>query len=72
MTLNYVKEGIEYTIDRIDTGDSEMNSFLTSLGCYSGEPIKVLSRKRAGCVVAIRGGRYSFDKNLAERITVQS
>ena len=70
MNLLRADEGREYIIQRIDTDDEELDSFLFSLGCYSGEPITVISRKRAGCVVAVKDGRYSIDNQLAEAIVV--
>ena len=70
MNLRQVKEGEVCIIRSIETGDEELNSFLFSLGCYSGEPITVVSRRRGGCVVAIKDGRYSIDPRLAEAITV--
>ncbi len=63
-------KGKEYTIRRINTNDEELNAFLFSLGCYSGEPITVVSRRRAGCVVAIKDSRYSIDSRLAKSIVV--
>lgn len=70
MTLNRAEEGIEYIVQSINTGDEELDSFLFSLGCYSGEPVTVISRNRSGCVVAIKEGRYNIDKHLAEAIIV--
>ena len=46
MTLNNAPEGKEFIISRIETDDEELDSFLFSLGCYSGEPITVVSRRR--------------------------
>lgn len=63
-------EGKEYIVSAIKTNDDELNSFLFSLGCYSGEPITVISRKRSGCVVSIKDGRYNIDRQLAEAIEV--
>ena len=60
----------EYIIKGIETADEEMNVFLFSLGCYSGEPITVISRKRKGCVVSIKDGRYSIDDQLASVIII--
>ena len=71
MSLNEAQEGKEYVIERIETDDEELDSFLFSLGCYAGEPITVVSRRRATCVVAIKDGRYSIDKALAEAIIVR-
>ena len=70
MTLLSAQEGKEYIIERIDTDDEELNSFLFSLGCYSGEPITVISRRRSGCTVSIKDGRYSIDNALARAISV--
>ncbi len=70
MNLISAQEGKEYIIQRIDTDDEEMNAFLFSLGCYSGEPITVVSRRRGGSVVSIKDGRYNIDDQLAEAIVV--
>lgn len=70
MTLNEAMEGKEYTISKIDTDDEELDAFLFSLGCYSGENITVVSKKRSGCVVSIKDGRYNIDNQLAEAIVV--
>ena len=61
MTLKSAVEGQEYTIKNIDTDDEELNSFLFSLGCYSGEKITVVSHIKGGCVVSIKDGRYNID-----------
>ncbi len=60
----------EYIIKEIATDDEELNAFLFSLGCYSGEPITVVSRKKKNCVVAIKDARYSIDNELASAILV--
>ena len=70
MNLMTAQEGKEYIIQRIDTDDEELNAFLFSLGCYSGEPITVISRKKRGCTVSIKDGRYNIDRQLAEAIIV--
>ena len=70
MNLANAQEGIEYIIQRIETDDEELDSFLFSLGCYSGEPITVISHLKGGCVVAIKDSRYNIDKQLAEAIIV--
>ena len=70
MTLLNAEEGKEYTVQRIETNDEELNSFLFSLGCYSGEPITVISHKKGSCVVSIKDGRYNIDSQLAEAIIV--
>ena len=70
MNLMNAQEGKEYIIRAIDTDDEEMNAFLFSLGCYSGEPITVVSRKRGGCVVSIKDARYNIDRHLAAAIIV--
>ena len=71
MTLLTAQLGKENIVRSIETNDEEMNAFLFSLGCYSGEPITVISRRRSGCVVSIKDGRYSIDKQLADAIAVE-
>ena len=70
MNLSVAEEGREYIIQRIETDDEELNAFLFSLGCYSGEPITVVSRRKGGCTVSIKDGRYNIDNQLAEAIIV--
>ena len=70
MSLKTAKIGKEYIISRIDTKDEELNGFLFSLGCYSGEPITVIARRWGSCTVAIKNGRYSMDSRLAAAIMV--
>ena len=72
MTLMNAELGKEYIVSSISTEDEELNAFLFSLGCYTGEPITVISRRRGGCVVSIKDGRYSVDKQLAGAIALSS
>lgn len=70
MRLNETVEGKEYIIKQIETDDEELNAFLFSLGCYSGETITVVARRKSGCTVSIKDGRYNIDNQLAEAIIV--
>ena len=70
MTLHSAQEGKEYIIDRIETDDEELDAFLFSLGCYSGEPITVVQHLKSGCVVSIKDARYNIDHQLAEAIEI--
>ena len=70
MNLTKAEEGKEYIVRAIETDDEELNAFLFSLGCYSGEPITVIAHRRSGCVVSIKDGRYNIDKQLAEAILI--
>lgn len=70
MTLKDAAVGAEHIIQEIRTGDEELQSFLFSLGCYSGEGITVLSCKKGGLVVSIKDARYNIDPQLAEAILV--
>ncbi len=70
MTLNEAVEGTEYIIKDIKTDDEELDSFLFSLGCYSGEAITVVARRRGGCVVSIKDARYNIDNQLAGAIII--
>ena len=71
MTLLNAEEGKEYVVVSINTDDEELDSFLFSLGCYSGEPITVVSHRKHGCVISIKDGRYSIDNALAEAIVIE-
>jgi ferrous iron transport protein A len=70
MTLMQAKSGREYIVRAVETGEAELDAFLFSLGCYSGEPITVISRRRGGMTLAIKDGRYNIDELLAERIRI--
>ena len=70
MNLLSAQEGKEYTIRNIATEDEELDAFLFSLGCYSGEPVTVIAHRRGGCVISIKDGRYNIDHQLAEAIEI--
>lgn len=70
MNLTQALEGQEYVIRGIETEDEELNAFLFSLGCYSGEPITVIAHRKGGCVVSIKDGRYNIDSQLAAAILI--
>ncbi len=70
MNLKEAVEGQEYIIREIKTDDEELNAFLFSLGCYSGETITVVSQKKRSCVVSIKDARYCIDNQLAESIII--
>ena len=70
MTLMDAVEGKEYIIQQIETDDEELDAFLFSLGCYSGETITVVSHLKSSCVVSIKDARYNIDNQLAEAIIV--
>ena len=70
MTLRDAILGQEYIIKEIETDDEELDAFLFSLGCYSGELITVVSHLKGGCIVSIKDGRYNIDNQLAEAIII--
>ena len=70
MTLLEAIEGKEYVISQINTDDEELNAFLFSLGCYSGEAITVVAHRKSGCTVSIKDARYNIDNQLAEAIEI--
>ena len=70
MDLTLAEVGKEYIIKEVETGDSEVNSFLFSLGCYSGEPITVINKMKSACIVIIKNARYSIDKNVAMHVKI--
>ena len=68
MNLKSAEVGKEYIIRQINTDDEELNAFLFSLGCYTGETITVIARRKSGCTVSIKDSRYNIDTQLAEAI----
>ena len=70
MNLRDAVEGKEYVVRQIDTEDEDLNAFLFSLGCYSGEHITVVSNLKGGCIVSIKDGRYNIDHQLADAIII--
>lgn len=70
MNLIDANVGEEYIIKGIVTDDEELNAFLFSLGCYSGEPITVIDRKKKNCVIAVKDARYNIDNELASAISI--
>lgn len=70
MNLADAMIGEEYIVKEIQTEDEDLKSFLFSLGCYSGEPITVISHIKGGCVVSIKDARYNIDTDLAKAISI--
>ncbi|MFV0314031.1 MAG: FeoA family protein [Anaerotignum sp.] len=70
MTLVQAELGKKYTVSGIHTDDEELNSFLFTLGCYSGEEITLVSKISGNYVVAIKDGRYNIDQDLAQAILI--
>lgn len=70
MNLNSAETGREYLITDIVTDDDEMRKFLFTLGCYSGEPVTVVSRRKNSCVVSVKDARYSIDSDLAAAVRI--
>ncbi len=70
MNLLNANAGEEYIVKEIATEDEDLNAFVFSLGCYSGEPITVISHLKGGCVVSIKDARYNMDRDLAQAISI--
>jgi Fe2+ transport system protein FeoA len=70
MSLSEAQEGKEYIVKGIATEDEELDAFLFSLGCYSGEPVTVISKRKGGCVVSLKDARYNMDTDLAQAILI--
>ena len=70
MNLTQAEVGKEYIINSIETDDEELDAFLFSLGCYSGEPITVIAQRKSGCTVSIKDARYNIDNQLAAAIII--
>ena len=70
MNLSEAAIGETYIIKDILTEDEDLRAFLFRLGCYSGEPITVISQLKNGCVVSIKDGRYNIDNGIAEAVLI--
>lgn len=70
MNLTGANTGETYIVKNIQTEDEELKAFLFSLGCYSGEPITVISHLKGGCVVSIKDGRYNIDNGIAQAVLI--
>ena len=66
MNLTHAQLGQEYTITGIDTHDEELDNFLFTLGCYTGEPITVVSQLNGSYVVSVKDGRYNINRDPIE------
>ena len=70
MNLLGAEPGKTYIIREIATDDEDMDSFLFRLGCYEGEEITLLSKRKNNCIVVIKDGRYNLDALLSEAIII--
>jgi len=70
MNLSDAKLGTDVIVKEVITDDEELKGFLFSLGCYSGESVTVVSKKRGGYVVSIKDARYNIDEELAKSIEI--
>lgn len=67
MTLSSMKPGNDRTI-RAVTGTEKIRSFLLSLGCYEGQPIRLVSILAGNYIVEIRNSRFALDRGMASAI----
>lgn len=70
MNLTEAKIGDDVVVKNILIDDEELKGFLFSLGCYIGETVTLVSKKRGGYVVSIKDARYNIDKDLARCIEI--
>lgn len=70
MKLSEAQIGEDVIVQDVITDDDELRSFLFSLGCYSGESITLVSKKRGGYVLSIKDARYNIDADLANAILI--
>ena len=71
MNLRDANIGGTYIVEDINTDDDELEAFLFRLGCYSGEPITVISHLKGSCVVSIKDGRYNIDNGIAQSVLIK-
>lgn len=70
MNLTEAKVGSDVIVKDILAEDEELKSFLFSLGCYSGQTVTLVSKKRGGYVLSIKDARYNIDDDLAKAIEI--
>ncbi len=70
MSLSEAQVEKEYVIQDIMMDDGDVSSFLFTLGCYSGEKISLISKKRSNYTISVKDARYNIDRELAEMIEV--
>lgn len=70
MNLTEAMIGRDCIVKDIMADDEELKSFSFSLGCYSGETVTVVSKKRGGYVLSIKDARYNIDEDLAKAIQI--
>lgn len=70
MTLADAEVEKEYSVKEIQSEDHELEKFLFSLGCYEGESVTVISRKKNHLILAIKDARYNIDQELAKSIRI--
>lgn len=70
MNLSEARIGEDVIVKNIATEDEELKGFLFSLGCYSGEAVTIVSKKRSNYVLSIKDARYNIDEDLARAIEV--
>ena len=72
MPLSEALSENDYIITSISTDDEEFTSFLFTLGCYSGEKISLISRKKNSCTIGVKDAKYNIDTALAQVIEVEA
>ncbi len=72
MPLSEMNPEKEYLIVSISTDDEEFRSFLFTLGCYSGEKIILVAKKRRNLTIGVKDARYTIDRELADVIEVEA
>lgn len=70
MTLAEAELEKEYYVKEIQNDDDELVKFLFSLGCYAGESVTVITRKKNNLVLAVKDARYNIDIDLARQIII--
>lgn len=70
MTLAEAELERDYYVKEIQSDDSELVKFLFSLGCYTGESVTVITRKKNNLVLSIKDARYNIDMDLANVIKI--
>ena len=70
MLLTQANENTTHIISGIETEDEDMKAFLFSLGCYKGQEISLITKKKHSLVISLKEARYNIDTCLGEAIKI--
>ena len=68
--LSNAKIGQTVQIKRVE-GKDKVKNFLTTLGCFEGESVTLISILAGNYVINIKDSRYAIDSGMAKSILIE-